>query len=127
MTDWVKEEAERQAKLSGYSVLKQARLRPVLESCIRAGLREAARTCELWQQQNDFSRYGSASGAMVLDTLGKHLRALAGASDARPDSATTTARFPETYCSQCGGEFGPGNAGYSHCIDHGGVPPEGVR
>jgi len=27
-------------------------------------------------------------------------------------------RFAVTYCSQCGGEFGPGDAGYSHCRDH---------
>lgn len=27
-------------------------------------------------------------------------------------------RFLQTYCSQCGGEFGPGNAGFSHCSDH---------
>lgn len=29
-------------------------------------------------------------------------------------------RFAETYCSQCGRSFGPGNHGYSHCKDHGG-------
>lgn len=27
-------------------------------------------------------------------------------------------RFDKTYCSQCGGEFGPGDEGYSHCKDH---------
>jgi len=27
-------------------------------------------------------------------------------------------RFPTTYCSQCGAEFGPGDAGFSHCKDH---------
>lgn len=27
-------------------------------------------------------------------------------------------RFPETWCSQCGMSFGPGNHGYSHCSDH---------
>lgn len=27
-------------------------------------------------------------------------------------------RFPNTYCSQCGREFGPGDHGYSHCSDH---------
>ena len=27
-------------------------------------------------------------------------------------------RYPKTFCSQCGGEFGPGDAGYSHCEDH---------
>jgi hypothetical protein len=29
-----------------------------------------------------------------------------------------TAKFQETFCSQCGNKFGPGDAGYSHCIDH---------
>lgn len=27
-------------------------------------------------------------------------------------------RFSETYCSQCGKRFGPGNEGYSHCDAH---------
>ena len=27
-------------------------------------------------------------------------------------------RFEKTFCSQCGGEFGPGDSGYSHCQDH---------
>lgn len=27
-------------------------------------------------------------------------------------------RFDKTSCSQCGGEFGPGDQGYSHCSDH---------
>jgi hypothetical protein len=26
--------------------------------------------------------------------------------------------FAKTYCSQCGGEFGPGESGFSHCSDH---------
>ncbi len=26
--------------------------------------------------------------------------------------------FRRTYCSQCGGEFGPSDAGFSHCSDH---------
>lgn len=27
-------------------------------------------------------------------------------------------RFDKTYCSQCGGGFGPGEHGYSDCRDH---------
>lgn len=27
-------------------------------------------------------------------------------------------RFRAVFCSQCGGEFGPGDHGYSHCRDH---------
>lgn len=29
-----------------------------------------------------------------------------------------TPRFDKTYCSHCGGEFGHGDHGYSHCEDH---------
>lgn len=28
------------------------------------------------------------------------------------------AKFEQTFCSQCGEEFGPGDSGYSHCSDH---------
>ena len=28
------------------------------------------------------------------------------------------AKFQQTFCSQCGGEFGPGDSGYSHCDQH---------
>ena len=27
-------------------------------------------------------------------------------------------KFKKTYCSQCGKEFGPGDHGFSSCIDH---------
>lgn len=27
-------------------------------------------------------------------------------------------RFPQTWCSQCGEEQGPGDHGFSHCQDH---------
>ena len=27
-------------------------------------------------------------------------------------------KFNDTYCSQCGQSFGPGNHGYSHCDNH---------
>lgn len=27
-------------------------------------------------------------------------------------------QFATVYCSQCGGEFGPANNGYSHCKEH---------
>ncbi len=28
------------------------------------------------------------------------------------------ARYPVTYCSQCGNAFGPGDHGFSHCKNH---------
>lgn len=27
-------------------------------------------------------------------------------------------KFKQTFCSQCGGAFGPGDAGFSHCDQH---------
>lgn len=36
------------------------------------------------------------------------------------------ARFGNVHCSQCGGSFGPGNAGFSHCDDHGITQPAAV-
>lgn len=27
-------------------------------------------------------------------------------------------KFKETFCSNCGGKFGPGNHGFSHCENH---------
>ena len=32
--------------------------------------------------------------------------------------ATGAPRFPETFCSQCGEGFGPGDGGVSHCANH---------
>jgi regulator of replication initiation timing len=32
-------------------------------------------------------------------------------------------KFAETFCSQCGGAFGPGDSGYSHCDQHLGGDP----
>jgi hypothetical protein len=31
------------------------------------------------------------------------------------------ARFDKTYCSQCGGWFGSGDSGFSHCDQHAGM------
>lgn len=37
----------------------------------------------------------------------------------RADAVISVApRFPMTYCSQCGEELGPGDAGVSHCDEH---------
>ncbi len=35
------------------------------------------------------------------------------------DLAAVAPRFAQTFCSACGAELGPGNAGVSHCADHG--------
>lgn len=42
---------------------------------------------------------------------------------------TASPRFAETFCSQCGGAFGPGDHGYSHCDNHRNLrqhPPSGT-
>ncbi|WP_342704241.1 hypothetical protein OHZ10_08010 [Burkholderia arboris] len=38
---------------------------------------------------------------------------------AAADLSAVAPRFAMTYCSSCGAELGPGNAGISHCSDHG--------
>ncbi|KVF49536.1 MULTISPECIES: hypothetical protein [Burkholderia cepacia complex] len=38
---------------------------------------------------------------------------------AAADLAAVAPRFAQTTCSACGAELGPGNAGVSHCADHG--------
>lgn len=37
------------------------------------------------------------------------------------------ARFPNVSCSNCGGSFGPGDAGFSHCQDHPGPRREAIE
>jgi hypothetical protein len=39
----------------------------------------------------------------------------------RPDYAEMP-KFEQTFCSQCGGIFGPGDSGFSHCDQHAGLP-----
>lgn len=34
------------------------------------------------------------------------------------EAGKVVTKFPNVSCSQCGGEFGPGNHGFSHCEDH---------
>jgi hypothetical protein len=34
------------------------------------------------------------------------------------DRLQKSPRFANTYCSQCGQNFGPGDSGFSHCEDH---------
>ncbi len=48
-------------------------------------------------------------------TLGAYIRERALAAVCKAEHGY---KFPTTYCSQCGGEFGPGDHGYSHCEDH---------
>lgn len=37
---------------------------------------------------------------------------------AAADCGAVAPRYTQTYCSSCGAELGPGNAGVSHCSDH---------
>lgn len=34
---------------------------------------------------------------------------------------TKSPKYTETFCSQCGGAFGPGDSGFSHCDQHQGL------
>ena len=38
--------------------------------------------------------------------------------DLRAEAEDKTPRFDMVYCSHCGGAFGPGDNGYSHCEGH---------
>lgn len=70
----------------------------------------------LFAFQDDDLDFGGAHGETRLilipatelialrDFLNKHL--------------ATKPRFEKTLCSQCGGEFGPGDSGFSHCDQH---------
>jgi hypothetical protein len=44
---------------------------------------------------------------------------LAGKEIKPPENAAP--KFETTSCSQCGGEFGPGDHGFSHCENHQGI------
>ncbi len=37
------------------------------------------------------------------------------------DRMKTSPKFDDTFCSQCGGSFGPGDSSYSHCDQHQGL------
>lgn len=52
------------------------------------------------------------------DTMTIHEAALLADLDAAIAQPMVSPRFENVSCSQCGQEFGPGNAGFSHCEDH---------
>lgn len=57
--------------------------------------------------------------ALMLQRMGHLARTLERElAQVTPPAAPQSPKFPKTYCSQCGGEFGPGDGGYSHCRDH---------
>lgn len=68
----------------------------------------------------------AAHGALseVLDQFERAIRSALATQDPAP---APQARFANVSCSQCRREFGPGNAGFSHCQDHQGgrheLPP----
>ena len=38
-----------------------------------------------------------------------------------PETLVAKKQYERTYCSSCGGEFGPGDHGFSHCENHAGL------
>jgi hypothetical protein len=38
-------------------------------------------------------------------------------------TAALSPKYSNVYCSQCGGDFGPGDHGFSHCDSHKGPTP----
>jgi len=55
----------------------------------------------------------------VWNTCQDVLKATIAKRVAAADLAAVAPRFATTLCSSCGTELGPGNAGVSHCSDHG--------
>ena len=54
---------------------------------------------------------------MKRKMMGRHKGSRSDRKVARPEPGKTY-KFENTYCSQCGREFGPGDHGYSHCENH---------
>lgn len=83
--------------------------------------REAFEACPDLQDYCDFSRCpdGTQRGIVVYNdpwTQGAWQGWQAALASERAKQAEP--KFAHVYCSQCGGEFGPGNHGYSDCKDH---------
>lgn len=76
----------------------------VLLAAMRQIVREADAACR-----------GATVQAVGIATL-QYIRKLA--LDAIPAQEKSAPRFPNVTCSQCGGEFGPGDHGFSHCENH---------
>lgn len=81
-------------RVTRLALLRELRMARALRD--EASERVEALTASLERLEDDFARAETA--AMVDERL--------------------IAKFGRTYCSQCGGEFGAGDAGYSHCADH---------
>lgn len=85
---------------------------PTWANCTHDGVMEEAAT-ELERLRDALSKINGYAGA-YKDGQGSAIDRIAYIAEA----AIASPRFDKTYCSQCGGEFGPGNHGYSHCEDH---------
>ena len=90
------------------------------ENGVDAGL-EISLTMLNRELDSDFTSLGSA-----LNFLWKVRRGYANINNSRVTQAILDTRikvnpepkFKETFCSQCGQEFGPGDGGYSSCKNH---------
>jgi hypothetical protein len=72
----------------------------------------ALQTASMWMSE-DISRYRRARiNAEIRKAEADEYRLRM---KVRGPSAFT---FPRTFCSNCGGEFGPNDHGYSHCYNH---------
>lgn len=95
--------------------------KPATPEQLRAALIEAcdaieghARLCFIFgpAKPNDPNREQELHDAWVDEDPDDYVRWV------RLKGLADSPRFQQTYCSQCGGEQGPGNAGFSHCADH---------
>jgi hypothetical protein len=92
-------------------------------SVLVAHLLDASQECDKWR--TTFEGHGYLDAAHKAEELQEWFDAKATAEqDGTADEARTAyyvtrlPRFKNVSCSNCGGEFGPGDSGFSHCDNH---------
>lgn len=106
---------------SGISRYVEARIRPgVLQEVAWCGATEAQEQTE--SNAHLISAAPDLACALCLVAsnvvLPSGIRAVVDAALAKACIRQLEPRFPETYCSQCGCELGPGDSGVSSCSEH---------
>jgi hypothetical protein len=96
-------------KTRSAGILTDAELADLAFGCGLSPVWQQLQTVRHYQQQLEDAQCQAASDRAELESVQRIGRGL-----------PKLPRFADTGCSQCGGSFGPGDYGYSHCKDHGG-------